>query len=149
MVVETQAKVREAIKEWLEEARKETGDLRLAAQAVAQRVVKEGRASEFVQEFGPAVIADGFQSENRQARVNGFAPGERRVNPAHLKESDSLLECFYYVGDKQVRLGDMDKAMCQQEKTWFEKQAAGNMKEARFFGRLTKALKKGQTVEGR
>ena len=73
----------------------------------------------------------------------------RRVDVERLKESASLLEGMYQIGDAWHRIGDMDKSLCRSAAQQFKAKALENAQTSRYFHELAKTLNGGERVRER
>ncbi len=145
MVTETRS-MRADIAEKVEVGIQGGATLEVAAQKALDRVLRNGDYKALLQECGLRWIQDIWRDVNIHSRIEARGNGEARHNTALLNRDGSLLETLHKVGDRYIRLGDMDKRMCREVQGWHSKLAESALRQSHFFSRIADSLKNNQTV---
>ena len=150
-MVVAKTEISTTISEWLDqEMAQNDGFLPKAAEAVAVRVVREGRAEELVREHGTWIMSELWQGNASMERAQARKNGNRKADPDELgKEGTSLLDTQYNVDGQYMTLGDMQKDHCRIVQKAYTKRAEGALRESHMFSRIADNLKKGETVRSR
>ena len=148
MVVAEETSIKGLIVDWMGQEMEGGGELPEAAKKVLSRITSTGQSAVFIEQLGLLVIQDIWREHNRQERL-AAREGQRRIDPASMNEEHSLLDALHKVGDRYVRMGDMDAKMCRETQRFYSKQAMGNLKEAHMFSRVADNLGAGETVSSK
>jgi len=136
---------------WVNE-RLERGDGHPEAfKAVADRIVHEGYSDEFVRKFSFSIVRELYQDRARRQRQQSLGgkideQGHHQQNSTQLQTAEAALDALYWIDGRGIRLGDLNKDLCQRLQREFTVTARAHLQEAAFFGRLAQNLKKDQIV---
>lgn len=132
-----------------------------AAEQVIEHVRQMGLQDALIDTLGPRAVLDLWVRFRPEVPKSESAPtpirqqqttptqSTRRVDVERLKQSSSLLEGMYQVGERWFRLGDMDKSTCRAAAQQFKAKAFENAHSARYFHEIAKTLNGGETVRQR
>lgn len=149
MAVATETSLRQQLLAQMDQQIREGVDVETAAQTVLRSFSKPARAVELVRECAERWLIEDWRESNariRQGRGSSLAeyqpadpspPGDRRVNPDHLKHPQSILQQLWPVGENMwLPLGALRKSDCLRLKNDYRRNARGNLLKARAFGRI-------------
>ena len=122
-----------------------------AADAVLDVIRTRGLTDLYLEMIGHAPIIAWFLGVNREMRglpPIDMTPSKRRIGGV-LNPEGSILEGCWPVGNKWIKLGDMDLSHLETQESYFGKEASGRLAKQTFFGALKKPLKKGDRVRDR